>query len=232
MNVNFGLFPPLESAEGRGRQAPARTDEGDGQEEGADRPGARGAVGVAFGRGAAGRGRVALSLPIRESCVTALASSSPMRSKGASGEAPMSDDGYRKDRLGNRKLNPETLMLGYGYDPALSEGAVKPPVFLTSTFVFRSAEEGQRLLRLRRRPPRAAGRQRRPASSIRASTTRTARSSRIASRSTRAPRPARCSPPACRRSRRRILAFARPGDVDPALAAALWRHRDAADQAP
>jgi methionine-gamma-lyase len=34
-------------------------------------------------------------------------------------------------------------MLGYGYDPALSEGAVKPPVFLTSTFVFRSAEEGR-----------------------------------------------------------------------------------------
>src|SRR3954470_14620238 len=66
-----------------------------------------------------------------------------MRSKGASGEAPMSDDGYRKDRLGNRKLNPETLMLGYGYDPALSEGAVKPPVFLTSTFVFKSAEHGK-----------------------------------------------------------------------------------------
>jgi methionine-gamma-lyase len=34
-------------------------------------------------------------------------------------------------------------MLGYGYDPALSEGAVKPPVFLTSTFVFGSAEEGR-----------------------------------------------------------------------------------------
>ena len=34
-------------------------------------------------------------------------------------------------------------MLGYGYDPLLSEGAVKPPVFLTSTFVFRSAEEGR-----------------------------------------------------------------------------------------
>jgi methionine-gamma-lyase len=34
-------------------------------------------------------------------------------------------------------------MLGYGYDPALSEGAVKPPVFLTSTFVFRTAEEGR-----------------------------------------------------------------------------------------
>ncbi|HLM12660.1 MAG TPA: methionine gamma-lyase, partial [Reyranella sp.] len=45
----------------------------------------------------------------------------------------MSEDSYHKDRLGNRKLHPETLMVGYGYDPALSEGAVKPPVFLTST---------------------------------------------------------------------------------------------------
>jgi methionine-gamma-lyase len=48
-----------------------------------------------------------------------------------------------KTHIGNHALKPETLMLGYGYDPALSEGAVKPPVFLTSTFVFRSAEEGR-----------------------------------------------------------------------------------------
>jgi methionine-gamma-lyase len=48
-----------------------------------------------------------------------------------------------KTRIGNHVLRPETLMLGYGYDPALSEGAVKPPVFLTSTFVFRTAEEGR-----------------------------------------------------------------------------------------
>ena len=70
----------------------------------------------------------------------------------------MSDDGYHKDRLGNRKLNPETLMLGYGYDPALSEGAVKPPVFLTSTFVFRSAEHGKEFFDYvagRREPPPA-----------------------------------------------------------------------------
>jgi cystathionine beta-lyase/cystathionine gamma-synthase len=33
-------------------------------------------------------------------------------------------------------------MMSYGYDPFLSEGAVKPPVFLTSTFAFRSAEDG------------------------------------------------------------------------------------------
>jgi len=50
---------------------------------------------------------------------------------------------YRKTTVGNRKLSPETMMLGYGYDPALSEGAVKPPVFLTSTFVFKSAEHGK-----------------------------------------------------------------------------------------
>ena len=51
-----------------------------------------------------------------------------------------------KTHLGNRKLAPETLMLGYGYDPMLSEGAVKPPVFLTSTFVFQTAEQGCVLL--------------------------------------------------------------------------------------
>ena len=39
-------------------------------------------------------------------------------------------------------LHPETLMMSHGYDPFLSEGAVKPPVFLTSTFAFRTAEEG------------------------------------------------------------------------------------------
>ena len=50
---------------------------------------------------------------------------------------------YHKDRIGNHVLKPETLMLGYGYDPALSEGSVRPPVFLTSTFVFRTAEEGR-----------------------------------------------------------------------------------------
>ncbi len=74
----------------------------------------------------------------------------------------MTDDSYHKDRLGNRKLRPETLMLGYGYDPALSEGAVKPPVFLTSTFVFRSAEHGKEFFDYvagRREPPKgeAAG---------------------------------------------------------------------------
>ena len=38
--------------------------------------------------------------------------------------------------IGNRRLAPETLMMGHGFDPALSEGSLKPPIFLTSTFVF------------------------------------------------------------------------------------------------
>ncbi|MBI3274858.1 MAG: cystathionine gamma-synthase family protein [Methylocystis sp.] len=50
---------------------------------------------------------------------------------------------YHKVRVGNHALKPETLMLGYGYDPTLSEGSVKPPVFLTSTFVFKTAEQGR-----------------------------------------------------------------------------------------
>ena len=46
--------------------------------------------------------------------------------------------------IGNRKLKPATLMMGHGYDPRLSEGALKPPIFLTSTFVFESAADGKR----------------------------------------------------------------------------------------
>ncbi len=50
---------------------------------------------------------------------------------------------WRKRTLGSRPLKPETLMLGYGYDPMLSEGSLKPPQFQTSTFVFKSAQDGK-----------------------------------------------------------------------------------------
>ena len=50
--------------------------------------------------------------------------------------------------LGNRVLSPETLMMGYGYDPFLSERSLKPPVFHTSTFVFRSAQDGKEFFEL------------------------------------------------------------------------------------
>ena len=41
-------------------------------------------------------------------------------------------------------LHPESLMMSYGYEPQWSEGAVSPPIFQTSTFVFASAAEGKR----------------------------------------------------------------------------------------
>jgi methionine-gamma-lyase len=65
-----------------------------------------------------------------------------------------------KTHIGNHTLHPETLMLNYGYDPQLSEGAVKPPVFLTSTFVFRTAEDGKDFFDFvsgRREPPEGMG---------------------------------------------------------------------------
>ena len=46
--------------------------------------------------------------------------------------------------IGNHKLSPSTLMMGHGFDPALSEGSLKPPIFLTSTFVFETAAHGKR----------------------------------------------------------------------------------------
>ncbi len=55
----------------------------------------------------------------------------------------MAEKKWRKRTLGNRALAPETLMMGFGYDPMLSEGSLKPPQFSTSTFVFRSAEDGK-----------------------------------------------------------------------------------------
>jgi len=45
--------------------------------------------------------------------------------------------------MSDRKLHPESLMMSHGYKPELSEGAIKCPIFQTSTFVFKSAEEGK-----------------------------------------------------------------------------------------
>ena len=52
-------------------------------------------------------------------------------------------DTYHKRTIGTRTLAPETQMMGYGFEPHLSEGALKPPVFLTSTFVFHTAQDGK-----------------------------------------------------------------------------------------
>ena len=45
-------------------------------------------------------------------------------------------------------MRPESLMMSYGYKPSLSEGAIKCPIFQTSTFVFNSAMEGKRFFEL------------------------------------------------------------------------------------
>ena len=41
------------------------------------------------------------------------------------------------------KMHPESKMMSHGYNPSWSEGAVKCPIFQTSTFVFDSAEAGK-----------------------------------------------------------------------------------------
>jgi methionine-gamma-lyase len=55
----------------------------------------------------------------------------------------MANDNYHRDRISNRTLHPETLMMGYGYTPAWSQGALKPPIFQTSTYVFETAQQGK-----------------------------------------------------------------------------------------
>ena len=102
---------------------------------------------------------------------------------------------YRRTTLDGQPLHPDTQMVSFGYDPSLSEGAVKPPVFLTSTFAFRSAEEGADFFDVvAGRKPAPEGMGALAGSFTAASTIPTRRSSRTAWRSTTA-RKARCSPP-------------------------------------
>jgi len=53
-----------------------------------------------------------------------------------------------KDAIDGKRLHPESLMMSYGYRPDWSEGAAKSPIFQTSTFVFKTAEEGKRFFEL------------------------------------------------------------------------------------
>ena len=39
--------------------------------------------------------------------------------------------------------HPESLMMSHGYEPSWSEYAVKPPIFMTSTFAFPNAQAGK-----------------------------------------------------------------------------------------
>jgi methionine-gamma-lyase len=47
-----------------------------------------------------------------------------------------------------KKLKPESLMMSYGYRPEWSEGSIKCPIFQTSTFVFKNAEDGKAFFEL------------------------------------------------------------------------------------
>ena len=134
-----------------------------------------------------------------------------------------------KTHIGNHMLHPETLMLTYGYDPQLSEGAVKPPVFLTSTFVFKTAEDGQRLLRFRLRPARAAGRDgRRPG--LFALQSPQQRNRRGQARDLRAHRELRAVLVRHGGHRHHDPGVRPPRRCHSALPAALWRHGNAADE--
>jgi methionine-gamma-lyase len=57
-----------------------------------------------------------------------------------------------------RTAHPESLMMSYGYRPDWSQGAIKCPIFQTSTFVFKTAEDGKAFFEvaygLRKRRPR------------------------------------------------------------------------------
>ncbi|HRF25889.1 MAG TPA: cystathionine gamma-synthase family protein [Ferruginibacter sp.] len=62
-------------------------------------------------------------------------------------------------KMSQSNYSPETLMMGYGYKPELSEGAVKCPVFQTSTFVFKTAEEGKAFFEMAHGKPGNEGRE-------------------------------------------------------------------------
>lgn len=50
--------------------------------------------------------------------------------------------------MSKKVKHPESLMMSYGFNPEWSEGAIKPPIFQTSTFVFHTAEEGKAFFEL------------------------------------------------------------------------------------
>src|SRR5688572_23767299 len=60
----------------------------------------------------------------------------------------ISEDNKYTSYLGEHKCQPESLMMSYGYKPELSQGAIKSPIFQTSTFVFAKAEDGKAFFEL------------------------------------------------------------------------------------
>jgi methionine-gamma-lyase len=58
------------------------------------------------------------------------------------------EEDHRGPHLNGKHLRPESLMMSYGYNPEWSEMAVKAPIYQTSTFVFKNAEEGKAFFEL------------------------------------------------------------------------------------
>ncbi|MDH3592875.1 MAG: cystathionine gamma-synthase family protein [Planctomycetota bacterium] len=50
---------------------------------------------------------------------------------------------YTPRTIGKHRLSPESIMMSHGYRTEWSEGALKIPIFQTSTFTFKTAEEGK-----------------------------------------------------------------------------------------
>jgi hypothetical protein len=51
----------------------------------------------------------------------------------------------------NAELGLSTRAIHHGYDPAEEHGALTPPIFMTSTYAFETAEAGSELFRASRR---------------------------------------------------------------------------------
>ena len=54
----------------------------------------------------------------------------------------------QQTKIMKNKMKPESLMMSFGYKPELSEGSIKCPIFQTSTFAFKTAEEGKRFFEI------------------------------------------------------------------------------------
>lgn len=50
--------------------------------------------------------------------------------------------------MSNQPPHPESHMMTHGYNPDWSEGSLKVPIFQTSTFAFKTAEDGKRFFEL------------------------------------------------------------------------------------
>lgn len=69
------------------------------------------------------------------------------------------------DRRRNRTQGFSTRAIHLGYDPAEHEGALTPPIFMTSTYAFESAEQGAEICR-GGRPGYVYGRSKNPTQTI------------------------------------------------------------------